>query len=91
MKKNLSLSHPDGLDEITHAEVVRQVYGLIGVLPPQMQRVVKLYYLEGKNYKEIAGHLNSSPETVRKQRTNALHILRQKLLLFLIVFSFFYK
>ncbi len=73
-------------DEVAFAEMVRQIVGHIEELPSTMQRVFKLYYIEGKKYKEIAEQLHSSPEAVRKQKTRALTIIRQKLLCFLTLF-----
>lgn len=67
-------------DELLFAETMRQIYNQISELPSKMQQVVRLYYEEGKNYKQIAEELHSSPETVRKQRQLALKRLRQKLL-----------
>jgi RNA polymerase sigma-70 factor (ECF subfamily) len=80
LKKGIELSDVDPFDEITHAEIIREVFGAIDVLPSQMQKVFKLYYMEGKNYKEIATTLHTSSETVRKQKSTALKIIRQKLL-----------
>lgn len=87
LKKGGGLSDIEQFDEITHAELIRQVFGVIDVLPAQMQKVFKLYYMQGKNYKEIATTLNTSSETVRKQRTTALKIIRQKLLSVFIIVS----
>jgi RNA polymerase sigma-70 factor (ECF subfamily) len=89
LKKGREHSDTEQFDEITHAEIIRQVFGAIDVLPSQMQKVFKLYYMEGKNYKEIASALNTSSETVRKQRTTALKIIRQKLLSLLLIFFFY--
>lgn len=69
-------------DEVAFAEMMRQILDQIADLPSRMQKVVKMYYMEGKNYKSIAEELHTSPETVRKQRQIALQRLRQKLLSF---------
>lgn len=69
-------------DEVAFAEMMRQILDQIADLPSQMQKVIKMYYMEGKNYKSIAEELHTSPETVRKQRQIALQRLRQKLLSF---------
>lgn len=89
LKKAHALSDSDQFDEITHAEIVRQVFGAIDVLPTQMKKVFKLYYMEGKNYKEIASTLHTSSETVRKQKSIALKIIRQKLLSLLLAIFFY--
>jgi RNA polymerase sigma-70 factor (ECF subfamily) len=89
LKESSAFSDSDQFDEITHAEIVRQVFGAIDVLPTQMQKVFRLYYMEGKNYKEIASTLHTSSETVRKQKSIALKIIRQKLLSMLLGIFFY--
>ena len=89
LKESGAFSDHDQFDEITHAEIVRQVFGAIDVLPTQMQKVFRLYYMEGKNYKEIASTLHTSSETVRKQKSIALKIIRQKLLSLQSIILFF--
>ena len=73
-------------DEVAFAEMMRQIVEHIEELPSTMQRIFKLYYNEGKKYKQIAKEIHSSPEAVRKQKTRALTIIRQKLLLLLTLF-----
>jgi len=73
-------------DEVAFAEMIRQIVDHIEELPSKMRQVFKLYYIEGKKYKQIACELNSSPEAVRKQKTRALKIIREK---FLFLLSFF--
>ena len=73
-------------DEVAFAEMVRQVVERIEELPANTQKIFKLRYLDGKKYGEIANEINSTPEAVRKQKTRALKILREK---FLFLFSWF--
>lgn len=77
------------IDELKFAEVMRQIVDQIDDLPIRMKRVIKLHFIEGKNYKEIANDLQSTPEAVRKQKARALKIIRQKISILLSVFSFF--
>jgi RNA polymerase sigma-70 factor (ECF subfamily) len=72
-------------DEVAFAEMMAQIIGHIELLPPKMQQVIKLFYFEDKNYKEIADTLGTSPETVRNQKGKALKMIRRKLLLLFIV------
>jgi RNA polymerase sigma-70 factor (ECF subfamily) len=73
-------------DEVAFAEMMALVVSHIDLLPSKMQEVIKLYYYEEKNYKEIADTLGTSPETVRNQKGKALKMIRRKLLfLFAIV------
>jgi len=70
-------------DEVAFAEMIRDIVGHIEELPSTMKKVFKLYYIEGKKYRQIAKELNSSPDAVRQQKVRALKIIRQKLLLLL--------
>lgn len=79
----------DDLNEVTRAETIRQVHAQIQELPPRIQQVFRMFYLEGKNYSQIAHELQTSPETVRKQKARALVLLREKLLPFFVVLLFF--
>jgi RNA polymerase sigma factor (sigma-70 family) len=73
-------------DEAAFAELMREVSEQFDHLSPKVQKVIQLYYGEGKTYSNIAKDLNSSPDAIRKQNSRALEIIRRKLLLFL---SFF--
>ena len=71
--------HVDDSDVERHmifAETVQLVHQKIAQLPPRMQEVFKLYYLEGKSYQEIGAILDTEPETVRNQRGKALRQIR---------------
>lgn len=76
------------LNEITHAEMIRQVHERIAELPARMQEVFRKFYLEGKKQDEIADELQISPITVRNQRLRALEFLRGKLIPVIIFFLF---
>jgi len=58
-------------------ETVKNLYEQLEQLPARMREVIKLYYLEGKTYKEIGGILQTDPETVRNQRFKALKFIRK--------------
>jgi RNA polymerase sigma-70 factor (ECF subfamily) len=72
--------------EIIRTESLSVVLEAIEELPPASQRVFKMYYLEGKNYDQIAIELGRSRETVKTQKKMALSALRKKLLFFLLFF-----
>lgn len=59
------------------AETARTILALLGTLTPRLQQVIRLYYLEGKSYREIAQLLKIDPESVRKQKFRALGQLRK--------------
>jgi RNA polymerase sigma-70 factor (ECF subfamily) len=78
-------------DEVAFAEMMGHIVNHIELLPPKMQQVIKLYYLEEKNYKEIADTLGTTPETVRNQKGKALKIIRKKLLFLFVIVVLYLK
>ncbi len=70
-------NQPDIEQLIITAETAQELYQLIETLAPRMQEVIKLYYLEGKSYTEIAQLIGIDAESVRKQRYRALVTLRK--------------
>ncbi len=60
-------------------DILPEILSAMKKLPPRMQEVFRLYYLEGKSYAEIGMLLNTKPGTVRNQRNKALQTI-QKLL-----------
>jgi RNA polymerase sigma-70 factor (family 1) len=77
------------LDQVTHAEMVNEIYLHILSLPTRMQEVFRKYYIEGKTCKEIAGDLHTTPSTVRQQKARALELLKEKLGLLFAAILFF--
>ncbi len=51
----------------------------IDALPPRMREVFKLSRLEHLTHREIAERLGTSEQTIKKQMTNTLRVLRIKL------------
>ena len=51
----------------------------LAALPPKMREVFELSRKANLNYREIAEKLNISDNTVKKQMSNALKILRSRL------------
>jgi RNA polymerase sigma-70 factor (family 1) len=62
------------------AETIKQVHDAIAALPPRMQQVFRMYYLEGRSYREIGEMLNTEPETIRNQRFKALQLVRKTII-----------
>lgn len=60
-------------------DILPEILSAMKKLPPRMQEVFRLYYLEGKSYAEIGELLHTQPGTVRNQRNKALQNI-QKLL-----------
>lgn len=69
---------PSELIAMDH-DILPEILSAMKKLPPRMQEVFRLYYLEGKSYAEIGELLNTQPGTVRNQRNKAIQNI-QKLL-----------
>lgn len=68
------------LYDIIKTEILGIVSNEIDQLPPQMGKVFRLLYFEGKKTDEVAVELNLSVQTVRNQKTKAIEILKASLL-----------
>lgn len=75
-------------DELAFAEMVRQVLEHVEELPATMSTILKKYYLQGKKHKEIANELSTTPDAVRMQKTRAIKLLKEKLLLLFVITLF---
>jgi RNA polymerase sigma-70 factor (ECF subfamily) len=62
----------------------------IAVLPPRMREVFELSRKQHLSHKEIAAIMNTSEQTVKKQVTKALKILRSKLSLVAYLYLIFF-
>ena len=63
----------------------------IAALPPRMRLVFELSRKSHLTHKEIAEQLGTSEQTIKKQMTNTLRVLRVKLGLFVYVFFLFHR
>lgn len=66
-------------DHVIRTETYRLIHSALQELSPGSQRVIKMYYLEGKSSVEIAEELNVTPGTVRNQKKQGLAALREKI------------
>ncbi len=74
---------------IIETETYRQLHLAVESLPAQAREVIRLFYLLGEDYKEIAKRLNLSVNTVRVQKKRALNLLKKSVIyLFLLLFPF---
>jgi len=64
---------------VREKEFLAMINQEIDALPPKMRTVFRFSRNSGLSHKEIASQLNLSEQTVSKQITNALKILRTKL------------
>ncbi len=65
---------------IIEKELAAQIDGEIDKLPSKMGVIFKKSRIENKSYKEIAQELNIAENTVKKQVSRALRVLREKFL-----------
>lgn len=79
------------LNEITRAEVLREVYAEIQKLPAECRKVMQLYYQHGLDHKRISAKLGVTVSTVKNQKARGLQLLKKKLgtsfLYFLVLFG----
>jgi RNA polymerase sigma-70 factor (ECF subfamily) len=66
--------------DMMYAEYIQQLYEQVKNLPDRCQEVFKLYFFNRNSTREIADLLNISEQTVRNQKTKAIHMLRSVLL-----------
>lgn len=64
-------------------ELAKRIEAELSLLPEKMRRVFELSRIHDYSYKQISEELNISDNTVKKQMSNALKILRMKLHLFI--------
>jgi RNA polymerase sigma-70 factor (ECF subfamily) len=68
------------LNEITRAEVLREVCYLIESLPVQCRKIVLMSYVAGLTNRQIANRLQLSVHTVRNQKVRGIQLMRSKAL-----------
>jgi len=76
--EHISHNDIDALDQ--QNELIVLLYNEIDLLPEKCQKVFKLCRLEGLKYKDIAIELGISEKTVENHMSNALRILRLRML-----------
>lgn len=67
-------------EQLVRTELYHLLHNALKELSPGNQRVISMYFLEGKNTNEIAQELNLHPSTVKTQKTRGLEALRKLLL-----------
>lgn len=75
-------------EDTGHEELVSKIIARINSLPERCQEVMYLYLVENKKYKEIAGLLNISVNTVKKHISSGLKTLREEFPASLLLFCF---
>jgi RNA polymerase sigma-70 factor (family 1) len=67
------------INEIIHAEVIREIYQAIKELPEQCGRIITMSYIDGLNNDEIANKLGLSVQTVKNQKSRGISLLKIRL------------
>lgn len=81
-----ALEDPNYLESIIKAEIIGELHHEISFLPEKCQHICKLIYFENKSYEEVSNELGVSINTVKTHRQRALHYLKSKFLLILLMF-----
>jgi RNA polymerase sigma-70 factor (ECF subfamily) len=68
----------DGMNEVIHTEVLRQVYAVVNELPEKCKEVMLLSYTKGLDCHEIARQMRLSVHTVRNQKNRGVHLVRNR-------------
>ncbi len=66
------------LNEITRAEVLREIYTEMQKLPPECKKVMNLYFQKGLDHKSIADQLGVTVSTVKNQKARGIMLLKKK-------------
>ena len=86
LKLMMEQRNPIPDQQLIEKELARQIEQEIESLPPRMKEIFKLSREQYQSHKEISEQLNISDKTVKKQISNALHLLKDK---FQVLFSLF--
>ena len=76
-ESEVKASEPSIEQLIITAELLQQILLVINNLPPRMQQVLRLHFLEGKSCSDISELLGTSIKTVEKQRFRAIQLIRK--------------
>jgi RNA polymerase sigma-70 factor, Bacteroides expansion family 1 len=66
------------LNEISRAEVLREVFDLVESLPVQCRKIVLMSYVAGLTNRQIARRLQLSVHTVRNQKVRGIRLMRTR-------------
>ncbi|WP_454045105.1 RNA polymerase sigma factor [Chryseobacterium sp. Marseille-Q8038] len=67
------------LKNIIYSELVREISAEIDLLPTKCKQIMKQFFEEDKNAKEIAEDLEITVSTVKAQKARAISILKKRL------------
>lgn len=67
------------LNQLTRAEVLREIYQMLNMLPPECRKVMRHSFVDGMDNHQIAKLLNISVHTVKNQKARAIYLIRKRL------------
>lgn len=67
------------LNQLTRAEVLRELYNMLNMLPPECRKVMRHSFVDGLDNQQIAQLLNISVHTVKNQKARAIYLIKKKL------------
>jgi RNA polymerase sigma-70 factor (ECF subfamily) len=73
------ISSGEMLDELEWNEYIHEIYQKIDLLPPRTREIFVAIVLENQKYKDVAGKMNISVNTVKTSLSRALATLRSGL------------
>ncbi|NVM66982.1 RNA polymerase sigma-70 factor (ECF subfamily) [Mucilaginibacter sp. SG538B] len=76
---NTDIEEATILNNIIHAEVLRQVFAAVDTLPEQCRKIIRMTFEDGKKAKEIACELGITISTVNNQKMRGLSLLKNRL------------
>lgn len=85
----LELDTETPFDNIVRTEVYRLIHAALKDLSPASRKVMVMYYLDGKNTREISKELNLHPSTIKTQKKQGLNALKKIFLRPILWFFYF--
>jgi RNA polymerase sigma-70 factor (family 1) len=82
-EREIQLLSNSYIDDFSHqvirAEAIREVLQAIEKLPPLYRQIIEMFYINERDYKQIATELGRPVNTIRIQRARAIILLRKQL------------
>lgn len=88
LSETLEVINDNPFEYLVRSETHRILYAAIRSLAPGYQKVISMYFMEGKSSGEIAKELNTSVSTIKTQKLKGLRALRKTLLRPILVLSY---
>ena len=72
-------NHQSILEDLVHAEVLRDIYSTLDTLPGQCRKIMRMLYIEGKTVRETAEELQLCIGTIKTQKAKGIAVLKKKI------------